>query len=238
MLKQALVDVSEPFLSFLFPRLCVSCQIDFSQKDEELCISCDLKMPKTDFHLRKDNPFTERLRGRFPFYNGAAYFFFKKGGHAQDLIHAIKYEDRPNAAMIIGEKFGQRLSSSPYFKDVEVVVPVPMHPVKQRIRGYNQAAMFGLGLSNQMSVPMMEHGLIKKRQTTSQTRRKGRFSRWENVVEVFDISATAKKSLGGKHILLVDDVLTTGATIEACAEQLLKVEGIKLSVATMALVEK
>lgn len=237
MIKQALLDVSEPFLSFLFPKLCVSCQKDFSQKDEELCISCDLKMPKTDFHLRKDNPFTERLRGRFSFYNGAAYFFFKKGGHAQDLIHAIKYDDRPNAAMMIGEKFGQRLNNSPYFKDVDMIVPVPMHPAKQKLRGYNQAAMFGLGLSNVMEIPMFEHGLVKKRQTTSQTKRRGRFSRWENVVEVFDIPELSKKKFAGKHVLLVDDVLTTGATIEACAEQLLKAEGIKLSVATMALVE-
>lgn len=237
MIKQTILEISEPFLSFLFPKLCVSCQKDFSQKDEELCISCEVKMPKTDFHLRKDNPFTSRLRGRFPFYNGAAYFNFKKGGHAQELIHAIKYEDRPTAAMIIGEKFGQRLNLSPFFKDIDMIVPVPMHPIKQRIRGYNQAAMFGLGLSNAMQVPMLENGLQKKRQTTSQTRRKGRFSRWENVIEVFDIAEISKKILAGKHILLVDDVLTTGATIEACAEQLLKVDGIKLSIATMAIVE-
>jgi ComF family protein len=237
MIKQTLRHATEPILSFLFPRLCVSCQQDFCYKEEVLCLSCDHKMPKTDFHLRKENPFANRLRGRFPFYNAASYFLFQKGGHVQELIHAIKYDDRPTAAMIIGEQYGQRLRQSPFFSDVEAIVPVPMHPVKQRIRGYNQAAMFAMGLANVMEIPMLERALSKQRLTTSQTKRRGRFSRWENVVEVFALEENHLNKLAGKHILLVDDVLTTGATLEACAEQLLKVEGIKLSIATMAMVE-
>ncbi len=219
--------------SFLYPPLCVSCEDSLSQKEEELCLACQFNIPKTDHHLHFENSFTKRLAGRFPFYTGAAYYVFTKEGHTQALIHAIKYEGKQQAALIIGENYGQKLKASPFLSEIEFIVPVPMHFVKERLRGFNQAEVFATGLASTMEKIMLPKALRKVRQTVSQTR-KNRFGRLENVIEVFKLGKDAKQ-LEHKHVLLVDDVLTTGATIEACVAELLNIEGIKISIATIAI---
>lgn len=223
----------EAVLGFFYPQLCVGCEENTAPNKEILCLSCQFNIPQTDYHLRKDNPLTERLFGRFPIESGAAYYLFSKSGHTQSLIHAIKYEGKKEIASIIGEQYGDKLKDSPYFCNIDAIVPVPMHPVKERTRGYNQAEVFAMGLAHSLGKPMQHKVLKKVRKTNSQTK-KSRFARLENVVEVFKLTANSKL-LEGKHILLVDDVLTTGATIEACANELLQIKNIKLSIATIAM---
>lgn len=224
---------SEAILSFLYPRLCVSCSERLSLKKEVLCIKCLYKIPKTDFHLRFDNPFTDRLCGRFHFQTGTACFQFTKGGHTQALIHALKYGGRKEIASSVGENYGKKLLASSPYRNVDCIVPVPMHISKERIRGYNQAEVFAKGLSNSMNKPIFTSALIKIRKTESQTAR-NRFGRLENVSEVYKAGKNAQV-LKHKHILLVDDVLTTGATLEACALELADVEGLEISMATIAI---
>jgi ComF family protein len=149
------------------------------------------------------------------------------------LIHAIKYDGKRQAATIIGERYGQKIKESAYYNNIDFIIPVPMHPSKERVRGYNQAEVFALGLSVGLEKTVMTKALRKTRQTISQTK-KNRFARLENVNEVFKLGKEAKQ-LKNKHVLLVDDVLTTGSTIEACATELLAIEGIKISIATIAI---
>ncbi|MFZ4544569.1 MAG: ComF family protein [Saprospiraceae bacterium] len=233
MIRQFIQSGSDAILSFLYPRLCLSCGDNLSAKNEDLCISCQYKIPKTDYHLRFDNPLTERIVGRFHFQTGAACYLFTKGGHAQALIHALKYEGKKEIATAIGENYGKKLNNSNYYKNIDLIIPVPMHVTKVRVRGYNQAEVFAKGLSISMNIPIFANALLKVRKTSSQTA-KNRFSRLENVTEVFQIGKNAAL-LKHKHILLVDDVLTTGATLEACAIELQRIEGVQISVATIAI---
>ena len=224
---------SEAVLSFLYPRLCLSCGDGLSLKNEVLCIGCLYKIPKTDYHLHFDNPVTERLMGRFHFQTAAACYLFTKGGHTQSLIHALKYEGKKEIATGIGENYGKKLMTSDFYRNIDCIVPVPMHRSKERIRGFNQAEVFAKGLSVSMNKPIFTSALKKIRKTGSQTAR-NRFGRLENVSEVYKAGKNAGQ-LEHKHILLVDDVLTTGATLEACAIELAAIEGLQISMATIAL---
>ncbi len=159
-------------------------------------------------------------------------FHFVKGGRAQRLLHQLKYGGKPQIGVQLGEWFGRDLRLSPWFSEVQAIVPVPLHPRKERMRGYNQSDAFARGLSMAMGAPWYKQGLKRRIFTETQTK-KGRLERFGNVEEVFEAGEPAQ--LAGKHILLVDDVTTTGATLEACAIPLLTLNGVKLSMATIAL---
>jgi ComF family protein len=233
MIGDFLQSGSEALLSFLYPRLCISCCDGLSVKHEVLCIRCLYKIPKTDYHRHFDNPFTDRLIGRFPFQTGTACYLYSKRGHTQALIHALKYGGRKEIASGIGENYGRKLLSAATYRGINCIIPVPMHITKERIRGYNQAEVFAKGLSNSMNKPIFAGALKKIRKTDSQTTR-NRFGRLENVAEVYKAGNDARL-LKNKHVLLVDDVLTTGATLEACALELAGIEGLQISMATIAI---
>lgn len=146
-------------------------------------------------------------------------------------MHSLKYKGRQETGIFLGEQYGNELKESSYFNTVELILPVPMHPTKLRIRGYNQCEKIATGLSNSMNVPFQFDCLSKVVHTESQTK-KSRYERWENVQNVFKVNQP--EFIAGKHILLVDDVLTTGATLEACATKLLEVPGTRVSVVTLA----
>ncbi len=161
-------------------------------------------------------------------------FHFVKGGHIQSLIHALKYRSQSQVGIGLGREYGRMLAASYGEQRPDLIIPVPLHPKKKHKRGYNQAACFGQGLSESLQIPMAEHFLVRAVYQTSQTH-KGRLERFQNVLAAF--KAKNLNQLSGKHVLLVDDVLTTGATLEACAIQLQEAMDIKVSMATIAIVQ-
>jgi ComF family protein len=169
--------------------------------------------------------------GKAPVYSAASFFFFYKGGHVQQLMHQLKYKGQKDIGIFLGNLYGKELLKSPLFNTVEYIIPVPMHPKKEKIRGYNQSEIFANGLSQSMKVPVDTKTLIKTTKTETQTK-KSRFTRWENVKEVFEVKDYGH--FANKHVLLVDDVITTGSTLESCILNLMKAPGIKISVASLA----
>jgi len=178
------------------------------------------------------NPVLERFWGRVALEHASSSYVFSKGGRLQNLIHKLKYEGQPEIGIELGKRFGSLLKNTAPYDTVTNIVPVPLHPKKEKIRGYNQAAMFAQGLAEGMNKPWSENYLIRVENTTTQTQ-KSRMDRFDNVANAFAVAQT--KELAHQHILLVDDVITTGATLEACAHKLLAVEGVKVSLAVIAL---
>jgi ComF family protein len=163
--------------------------------------------------------------------SAAAYLYFNKGNKVQQLIHQLKYKGRKDIGIFLGRKYGQNLKYSPFFLTVQLIVPVPLHTKKRMQRGYNQSEQFAIGLGESMKIPVDPDAICRRKETETQTK-KSRFRRWQNVAEVFEVKDP--RSLERLHILLVDDVITTGATLESCIRALSPIPGIRISVATIA----
>jgi len=230
LLKKSSYQIFDDIFSLLYPRVCLACGNNIRAHEEAICLTCQFKMPKTDFHEYRENPFTERFWGRVKLNCGSAFFYFGKGGKVQELIHNLKYNNKPEIGVRVGGLYGKVLGKSLFFRQADIIVPVPLHPRKKRMRGYNQSAVFAQGLSESMNIPWME-ALRRTEMTETQTK-KDRISRFDNVKDAFEVADP--EFMKGKHILLVDDVITTGATIEACALKILAVPGTKVSVVTIA----
>lgn len=218
-------------ISLFYPRTCMACGNTLFRHEDTICTYCLFHLPKTHFHKEADNPVSRIFWGRVPLASAAACYHFGKGGKVQHLIHQLKYKGHQEVGVYIGKLYGLELLESPLFSGVDIVIPVPLHRSKQRKRGYNQSEMFAVGLSTSMPAILDVHALYRTFASETQTK-KSRFNRWENVKEIFALRD--EDILQGKHLLLVDDVITTGATIEACAAMLLKVPGVKVSVAAIA----
>lgn len=229
-LKKSSFQIFDDMFSLLYPRICLACGKNIRAHEEAICLTCQYKMPKTNFHEDRDNPFTERFWGRVRVNCGSSFYYFGKGGKVQQLIHNLKYNHKPEIGIRLGHLYGKVLGKSLFFRQADVIVPVPLHPMKKRTRGYNQSAKFAEGLSEAMQIPWSE-ALCRTEMTETQTK-KDRFARFENVKDAFEV--VDPKFIEGKHVLLVDDVITTGATIEACAHQILEIPGTKISVVTIA----
>lgn len=219
------------FWSLFFPPCCVGCDQPLVHQEEHLCTECWYHLPYTHAHKHADNPVMRKLWGKADIVFAAAYLLFLQSSRTQRLIHHIKYRNRPELATHLGERYGALLSDVPTLRGVDIIIPVPLHRQKLRKRGYNQSDYFARGLSNALQAPILTDCLVRHRGSGSQTR-KGRFDRHENVQQSFSLATP--ETLSGKHVLLVDDVLTTGATIEACANVLLAVPGVRVSVVTLA----
>lgn len=218
--------------SLWYPALCPACDRRLPAGDSFICLSCRLSLPETHYHLLPDNPFTERFWGRIPIYAGASFLHFHKHGPVQQLLHQLKYQGKKELGTAIGRLYGPELLESPLFRDVECIIPVPLHPKKQHARGFNQSACFAEGLAEAMNIPWSEQWLVRPVETESQTR-KTRIQRLENMQGAFRLAHPDQ--VAGRHVLLVDDVLTTGATLESCGLCLLQAAGVRLSLATIAL---
>lgn len=200
--------------------------------EQTLCVSCLMKLPQTNFHKMRNNMIEKSFWGRIRIERATSFFFFMKGSDFQHLLHALKYKGRSDIGVYLGKRFGNELVTQPDFRNFDRIIPVPLHADKLKKRGYNQSEMIARGLSKAMNIPVDTKTLVRTTFTETQTK-KSRIERWENVKSVF--SANPAINLNGQHVLLVDDVLTTGATIEGCAQALLdKNPTVKISVATLA----
>jgi ComF family protein len=219
------------FFSILFPKICAVCGNILWKQEETICLSCEFHLPKTNFHLSLENPVSCLFWGKVDLVSAASYLYFNKGNNVQLLIHQLKYKGRKDIGCYLGRQYGQQLIVAHLFQTVQLIVPVPLHSKKQKQRGYNQSEQFAIGLGQSMKVPVSKDILTRKRETETQTK-KSRFRRWQNVLEVFEIRDP--EPLKNKHVLLVDDVITTGATLESCIRTLSVISGIRISVATIA----
>lgn len=222
----------EGFISLFYPHLCLACVEEQPPTGEIICLQCQYQLPKTNYHLERENPFTERFWGRIPLQSGAALYHFLKGGRTQQLLHQLKYGGKQEIGRIVGEWYGHELQKISWFQAIDVIVPVPLHPTKKRIRGYNQTDSFAEALSRILGKSWLPNGLRRVVHTQSQTT-KSRIERFQNVIQAFEVNQP--EILTGKHVLLVDDVLTTGATLEACATKILALPSTKVSMVTIAM---
>jgi len=218
-------------LEFFFPTLCVACGNRLVTQEKFLCIDCWHDLPVTNFHLNTGNKVEQLFWGRVKIENATAFFTYKKGSNYQHLIHFIKYKGLKELGFETGRRFGLVLTESPEFNSVDIVLPVPLHPKKQKIRGYNQSEWIANGISESLKKTVSVGNLCRNLHTSTQTR-KNRYERWENVDNIFVV--TQPDEFEGKHILLIDDVVTTGSTLESCAHQLLQIKNTKVSIATLA----
>lgn len=227
MFKQIAGDV----VSLFYPRICLACGNILFRNEDILCFSCQYQLPQTGFHLEEDNPVARQFWGKINFFSAASCYYFTKGSKVQHLIHQFKYKGYKEIGTYIGHLYGPDLKKSPLFNSVTSVIPVPLHPYKLAKRGFNQAEWFAKGLAESMKTELDTTTLIRAYASETQTR-KSRFSRWENVREIFKVTDVCRQA--GKHVLLVDDVITTGSTLEAAGHILLCVPGIRISVASIA----
>jgi len=205
--------------SLLFPNLCCACARHLHKGESGICSTCIFQIPYTDHHLHADNKVARKFWGRIPLHTAIALLYFKKGGSVQSIIHHLKYKGRQEAGTVLGKLMADQLKKTPDYGKIDLVIAVPLHESKFRSRGYNQSHCIAAALASELGIPLNKDALIRVLATESQTR-KGRYKRHENMRAAFQIIAA--EALHGKHVLLVDDVITTGATLEACAEILYK----------------
>jgi ComF family protein len=219
-------------IGLFFPRICAGCGNNLWRYEKTICNSCDYHLPRTNFHLDTENPITLLFTGRAEIVHGAAFLFFNKGGKVQHLMHLLKYKGRTDIGLFIGNQYGHHLMQDLRYSTCDLIIPVPLHKNKLKKRGYNQSEQFAIGLSETMKIPVMTDVLVRNVPNETQTR-KSRYNRYLNVQEIF----TVKKPglITGKKVLLVDDVITTGATLEACILSLNKTSGTKVLVTCMAI---
>lgn len=189
------------------------------------------EMPLTGFYMHQNNPVEKIFRGRIPVITASAYVYFSKGSVVQNLLHSLKYGSNKEAGIYMGRLIGRELKSCQWNNDLYALIPLPLHPGKQKKRGFNQAEMICEGMSSEMDVPLLNDVIMRSKNTATQTH-KTRMERWNNIESKFELKKPAR--VMNKHVLLVDDVITTGATLEACGSELLKTKGLRLSIAAFA----
>lgn len=230
-MKLQVSELFQDFMSLIYPRCCMGCQDGLVKGEETLCTKCIHELPRTEYHLDQENPIFKRLYNRVPIKQAFSFFIFNKGGKVQNLLHELKYNNHPEIGRVVGKVYGEELHKNGLNEQIDEILPIPLHPSKQRRRGYNQSEEFAIGLAERLGVCCVSDALQRRTKTETQTK-KSKLRRWENVKEVFQV--VNSESIRGKRILLVDDVITTGATIEACAQILFDAGCASLSVASIA----
>lgn len=223
--------IREGMLHLLFPRLCEGCRKPLLYEERMLCLSCMQHLPRTGYHHLTSNDTTLRIAGRFRFRHATSLAYFTKDGLLQHLLHRLKYRNRQSNGTHLGELLGYELKQQEWAGELQAVIPVPLHPRKEAARGYNQSLLIAEGIAAVLGIPCMRDVLLRTRATESQTH-KNRQERIDNVSGAFRV--VRRDRISGKHLLLVDDVLTTGATLESCASALLA-QGCDVSIATIGI---
>lgn len=226
-----LSQIFDDILGLLYPQLCITCGERLISQEKFLCMKCWFDLPVSNFHLNDENKVAQLFWGRVQINHATSYFHYRKGSRYQKLIHFIKYKGMKDLGQEAGNRFGHILRESELFNQADWIVPVPLHPKKEKKRGFNQSEWIARGIAESMNKPLLANNLHRKIFTSTQTR-KNRFERWQNVDGIFGVKNSAE--FENRHVLLVDDVVTTGSTLEACAYELLKINGTKVSIATLA----
>jgi ComF family protein len=230
-MTQPLVRPLQSLLHLLFPHYCPGCFTDLHQPQQLICPICEYQLPTTDFASLKNNPVEKIFIGRLPLVAATSAFYFTSDSLIQELIFSLKYRQKIEAGIWLGRKLGSSLFNSRRFHSIDCIIPLPLHTDKMILRGYNQAEIIAKGIQQNLGIPLHTHAIIREKFTQSQTRQT-RDNRWLNMKEIFRVTDT--ELLMNKHCLLVDDVVTTGATLEACGKALLSVPGCQISIATVA----
>jgi ComF family protein len=230
-----LKNIFSSTLHLFYPHVCTGCGSDLLSADNLLCLKCIHNLPHTNFAALANNPVEKELWGRIQLTAAYSQFYFSKEFLIQHLIHQLKYRGDTRVGFYLGEIMGKTLLSSNRFNVVDALIPLPLYPDKEHKRGYNQATIICNGISAVTNIPVINGAVIRQHATETQTR-KHRTERWENVKSSFKV--IRENELKGKHLLLVDDVITTGATLEACGSTILQVENVKLCIATLAYAAK
>lgn len=218
------------FLHLFFPDCCCVCGNKLNISEKGICLGCLYKLPKTNNYKEPGNKAEELMAGRFPFERIASFCVYTKEGILQKLVHQFKYNNRKEVAIMLGRLFAKDLLDSEFISSIDLIVPVPLHPKRLKTRGYNQSEQVAGGLSEITGIPISTSNLFRAIYNPTQTKR-SRTQRWENVKDIFEVRNTTE--FAGKHLLLVDDVITTGSTIEACSIPILKCPNVKISIATL-----
>jgi len=225
------MNLFKHLINLLFPRTCAACGTPLLECETTVCTTCRFLMPKTGYENNPNNPLAQNFFGQMPFNAVSAEFFFSKSGKVQHLIHGLKYHHCRENGIFLGQEIGKSLLKASDYQGIDYLIPIPLHPKKEKIRGYNQSHVIAEGISEIMNIPITEKCLVRSVFTDTQTK-KSREERWNNVKDIFNIEKPER--LENKHVLLIDDVLTTGATLMSAGKALSQVEGIKISVVTAA----
>jgi len=224
-----LKDIKESLLQIVFPHVCSGCGSDLLSLESTLCLRCIDGLPETDFEKFPDNPVEKLFWGRLKLDAASASYYFTKESLVQHLMHQFKYKNNKDLGIQLGRMMGHELKNSNRFP-VDALIPLPLFPVKEKRRGYNQSQLLCDGISESLNVPVWNDVIIRPDHTETQTK-KGRIERWRNMEGKFFL--TNPEKIAGKHLLLVDDVVTTGATLEACGTELFKGSHTRVSIATL-----
>lgn len=218
-------------INLFYPQVCASCGNLLMQGEETICLSCRYLLPKTGYENDIHNPLAKSFWGQIDFHAVTAEFFFSKTGKVQHLLHQLKYQGNRDAGFFLGQQIGESIKNAELFQGIDCLVPIPLHPKKEFLRGYNQSFVIAQGVEDITKIPIVKEGLVRSVFTSTQTK-KTRDERWANVKDIFVVKD--EKIFENKHILLIDDVLTTGATLMAAGNKLLEISGAKVSAATAA----
>lgn len=216
---------------FLFPHICLGCKTDQIAQSEVLCVACSSQLPKTGFIGIQHNATEQVFLPRIPIEAAGSLLYFNTKSTTQELLHHLKYKQYKEVGSYLGNLMGMEINDSKRFNEVDAIVPIPIHPKKLYIRGYNQAEVIADGIAKFLQLPTINNWLVKTVAIASQTK-KNRVDRWQSVDQTYSLNAGFQQNF--RHILLVDDVLTTGATLETCARLFIE-KGIKVSIATAAI---
>ena len=219
------------FQNLIYPNLCICCNQHLIKNEEFICFDCLINIPRTNFHLETNNPVEKLFWGRVNIEFATSYFYYNKGSIYQQIMHLLKYKHLPEIGAVMGKHFGAELFHYNIFNNVDLIIPIPLHKKKLIKRGYNQSEAIANGIGSILNIPISTNTLERIVNTNTQTR-KSRFERWENVEGIFKVPKI--ENINNRHILLIDDVVTTGSTLEAAAQALLDSHAKSVSIATLA----
>lgn len=226
-----LKNITNNLAQLFFPHLCAGCGSDIIDNKQTLCLYCIDQLPVTNFHMHANNPVEKIFWGRIPVVAAASYLYFTKGSILQQLLHQLKYKGNKEVGYFLGRQMGTAFIQSNRFSQIDALIALPLYPSKERKRGYNQAAVLCEGFSAVTRIPFLNNMVVRTVSTETQTH-KNRIERWQNMETRFELKSAS--ALCNKRLLLIDDVVTTGATLEACGHELLKAGGAQLNIATLA----